>query len=234
MFLKQKHLTASISYNPLFTPFHQSKTGVQQNLSTIGKPKRILIGDFQFPAIHLQIKPLTRPLFSFPEIGFAAIFLTLKINIMMPAKNNSGTLTRRNAFPDFFGELDRFFDNDFNNRFLPANRMMHNIPAINIRENEKDFQIEVAAPGMKKEDFHIDVENGMLMISSEKKEEKEEKEENFTRREYNYSSFQRSFQLPDSVREEDINASYKDGVLMLTIPKNEEAQKPKRRQINIK
>lgn len=137
-------------------------------------------------------------------------------------------------FPDFFSDLDRFFDTDSSNRFMPMNRMMQNTPATNIRETDKEFQIEVAAPGLKKDDFHIDIENGMLTISSEKKEEKEEKDENYTRREYNYSSFQRSFQLPESVREDDINASYKDGVLMLTIPKKEEAQKPQRRQINIK
>ena len=152
----------------------------------------------------------------------------------MPARKDSNSPARRNMFPDLFGDFGSFFDNDlFQNRLMPS-RMMQNMPATNIRENDKDYQIEIAAPGLKKDDFNVDVENGMLTISSEKKDEKEEKDENYTRREYNYSSFSRSFRLPETVKEEDINASYKDGVLMLTIPKKEESQKPKRRQINIK
>ena len=111
---------------------------------------------------------------------------------------------------------------------------MQNMPATNIKENDTNFQIEIAAPGLKKEDFNVDIEKGMLTISSEKKDEKEEKDENYTRREYNYSSFSRSFRLPESVTEDDIDATYKDGVLKLIIPKKEENQKSQRRQINIK
>ncbi|MDX5348970.1 MAG: Hsp20/alpha crystallin family protein [Hymenobacteraceae bacterium] len=157
---------------------------------------------------------------------------------MKPAKRNeSGFPAMRNIFSDFFSDSDNFFGNDFFPARMMPSRMMQNMPATNIRETDKDFQIEVAAPGLKKEDFNIDVENGMLMISSEKKEEKEDKKEeddNYTRREYNYSSFQRSFRLPETVKEEDINASYKDGVLMLTIPKKAETNKNNRRRINIK
>lgn len=154
---------------------------------------------------------------------------------MMPAKKESNSPARRNMFPDFFGDFGSFFDNDFlPNRFMQSSRLLQNMPATNIKETDKSYEIEIAAPGLNKEDFNIDVENGTITISSEKKDEKEEKDENYTRREYNYSSFSRSFRLPETVKEEDIDATYKDGVLMLSIPKKEEAQKPQKRQINIK
>ena len=86
--------------------------------------------------------------------------------------------------------------------------------------------ISVAAPGLKKNDFHINVDGNMLTISAEKEETKEEKEEeNYTRKEYNYSSFSRSFTLPQEVNREKIEASYEDGVLKLVLPKKEEVKK---------
>ncbi len=105
------------------------------------------------------------------------------------------------------------------------------LPAVNIRENAENFAVEMAAPGMKKDDFKIELDGNMLTISSEKREEYEEKEgEKYTKREFSYQSFQRSFQLPkDVVDEEHIQAKYEDGVLHLIIPKKEEAkQKPPR------
>ena len=99
------------------------------------------------------------------------------------------------------------------------------VPAVNISENKEDYRVTVAAPGLKKSDFKIDVEGNMLLISSEKSESKEEKEERYTRKEYSYSSFRRSFTLPDDVRQDKIEASYEDGVLKLTLPKKEEAKK---------
>jgi HSP20 family protein len=85
--------------------------------------------------------------------------------------------------------------------------------------------VSLAVPGMKKDDFNIDVEGNMLTISSEKEESKEEKEDKYTRKEYNYSSFSRSFTLPDEVNKEKIEAKYEDGVLKLMLPKKEEAKK---------
>ena len=153
---------------------------------------------------------------------------------MMPSRRTSNVPATGSILPDLIGDMNRLFENDFfGNRFMPG-QLMQNVPATNIRETEKEYQIEVAAPGLNKEDFHVDVQNRMLIISAEKKVEKNEGDENFTRREYNFSSFQRSFRLPETVREEDIDASYKNGVLMLTIPKVEETGKQKRRQINIK
>jgi HSP20 family protein len=100
-----------------------------------------------------------------------------------------------------------------------------NMPAVNITEKKDDYLISMAAPGLKKEDFKIDVEGNMLTISSEKEEENEEKDERYTRQEYSYSSFERSFTLPDEVNKDKIEAQYKDGVLELVLPKKEEVKK---------
>ena len=95
--------------------------------------------------------------------------------------------------------LSDFFDND---RFFDADWLRkQSVPAVNVKETEKTFEIELAAPGLTKKDFEISVDNGMLTISSEKKEEKEEKEKNYTRKEFSYSSFSRSFTLPENVNE---------------------------------
>jgi HSP20 family protein len=99
------------------------------------------------------------------------------------------------------------------------------MPAVNITENKDDFKVSLAAPGMKKSDFNIDVQGNILTISAEMEEKKEEKEENYTRKEYNFSSFSRSFTLPDEVNKEKIEATYVDGVLNLSLPKKEEAKK---------
>ena len=91
----------------------------------------------------------------------------------------------------------------------------------------------MAVPGFKKSDFHIDLDNQILSISSETKEENEEKEDNYTRREYGYSSFKRTFTLPDSVDDGKINATYTDGILSIKLPKKEEAKQKPIRSIKI-
>ncbi|WP_159801962.1 Hsp20/alpha crystallin family protein [Flavobacterium sp. MK4S-17] len=103
------------------------------------------------------------------------------------------------------------------------------VPPVNIKETDQFFTVELMAPGMKKEDFNIEVDNDLLTISSEIKTEKNEEEGKFTRREFSYSSFKRSFTLPETVNEDEINAAYQDGILKITLPKKEEAlPKPKR------
>lgn len=99
-----------------------------------------------------------------------------------------------------------------------------NVPAVNITENENEYLVSLAAPGLKKEDLKIDVNANMLTISSEKQESKEEKDKKFTRKEYNYSSFSRSFTLPDEINKDNIEARYEDGVLHITLPRKEEAK----------
>ena len=104
-----------------------------------------------------------------------------------------------------------------------------NVPAVNIKETDTSFEIELAAPGKKKEDFNIEIDHNVLTISSDEKTEKEETEGKYTRKEFSYSSFRRAFTLPETVNTENINATYENGVLQVALPKREEAlPKPKR------
>lgn len=119
-----------------------------------------------------------------------------------------------------------FFDLDFlGNR---SGNRSHSLPAVNICEDEKTYEVDVVAPGFKKDDFKVNMEDDILTISAEQKQEKESKDgenKQFSRREYSYSSFTRSFQLPENTKADGIVAKYEDGVLKITIPKT--AQKPK-------
>lgn len=109
-----------------------------------------------------------------------------------------------------------------------------NVPAVNITEQKDEYLVSVAVPGMKKNDFRIDVDGNMLMISSEKEETKEEKDKKFTRKEYSYSSFSRCFTLPEEINKEKIDASYENGVLKISLPRNESGKKPSAKQIAVK
>lgn len=133
-------------------------------------------------------------------------------------KANGPALTN-SLFPDLFN-FDRFFDFD-----LPNMRKMAQVPMVNVKEGKKLFSLEMAVPGMKKDDFDIEIDNNLLTISFEKETEAKEEEDEYTRREYNYNSFSRSFTLPESVDESKIKASYKDGLLKLELPKKEGALK---------
>ena len=135
-------------------------------------------------------------------------------------------LKRDNLFPTWSNDLfdtgrflsPRLFDFG-SDAFDFANR----VPSVNITENEKEFKIEMAAPGLERKDFKVEVENGMLCISSEKEEESKEEKKNYTRREYSYNSFSRSFTLPDNSSPDKIDAKYENGVLNITLPKKEVA-----------
>lgn len=138
-------------------------------------------------------------------------------------------IRRKSMLPSFTDEL--FGDNMFARFFeTPANTTM---PAVNIKEGKEDFTIEVAAPGLDKKDFKIDLNNNILEISSEKEVKNEENGDKFMRCEFSYSSFKRYFTLPDSVESEKIKASYKDGILNVVIPKKDEAKVKPVRQISI-
>ncbi|RIA09682.1 HSP20 family protein [Flavobacteriaceae bacterium MAR_2010_72] len=134
------------------------------------------------------------------------------------------------SLPSFSSWFDNFFENSLGTEFLSNFNTGITLPAVNIKETNEDYVLELAIPGMKKSDFSIDVDNKILSISSEVKLENEQKEDNYTRREFGYSSFKRTFTLPDSVESDKVKATYKDGILMVTIPKREEAkQKPPKR-----
>lgn len=126
---------------------------------------------------------------------------------------------------DFF-DNDRFFDSDWLKK--------QSLPAVNVKETDKNFEIEVAAPGLSKKDFKITVDNGVLTISSEKKEEKEQKEKDYTRKEFSYSSFSRSFTLPENVNEDDVKANYENGLLKLDVAKKVITQTKDKKAIEVR
>ena len=134
--------------------------------------------------------------------------------------------------PPFFPSLiDDFINNDWN---LKVPTFSGTVPAVNIKELDSQFEIELAVPGMKKDDFEIEVEDGVLSISSTQEEEQVNEKGKFTRREFSYSSFRRSFTLPDSVNPTKIDASYKEGVLLVLLPKHKEAQPQPKKLIKIR
>jgi len=138
-----------------------------------------------------------------------------------PEKKNSALLP---GFNDIFESVlgDTFF----------TDRRTASVPAVNILESAEEYQIELAAPGLKKEDFKVAVERDMLIISTQKAQENSNEGKIYNRREYSYAAFTRSFTLPESADADRIQASYTDGVLKLILPKKEEA-KAVSRQIEI-
>jgi len=124
------------------------------------------------------------------------------------------------------------FDSIFNDTFF-SDRMVTRVPAVNISESENNYHVELAAPGLKKDDFKLNLERNQLSISVEQTSEQADNQKNYSKREYSYSSFVRSFTLPDSADHGQIEASYTDGILRIDIAKREEA-KAVRRQIEIK
>ena len=123
--------------------------------------------------------------------------------------------------------MDDFFNNDrflvdFNGYF-PEMNFQNTLPDANIVENKKDYHIELAAPGLDKKDFKIEIKNGILTISAEKEEETKHEDKNYISREFSYSSIFRSFTLPDNLLADKIDAKYENGILKLKLPKSEVA-----------
>ena len=131
------------------------------------------------------------------------------------------------VFSDFF-DTDRFFSPRWSER-----EFAETLPAVNIKENGKQFNIEFAAPGFGKSDFKINVEDDVLTISAEKQEEKKDESERYTKKEFNYSSFSRSFTLPQNANGEKVDAKYENGILKLTLPKKEETKVSSRKEIKV-
>jgi len=138
-------------------------------------------------------------------------------------------LRKHGYFPSF---ADEFFGKDYLSNLI-ENQCNFSMPAVNVTETKDSFRIEVAAPGLNKEDFKIDLHNNTLTISSEKEEKTEEENEKIVRREFSYCSFKRTFSLPDLIVYDNISASHKNGVLYIEIPKRDEAKEKPVRQINI-
>ncbi len=145
---------------------------------------------------------------------------------MTPAQSKKETL-----FPSLLSDLfdtDRFFSNRWFER-----EFKDSVPAVNVIENGKEFNIDFAAPGFSKADFVIDVEDNVLTVSAERSKEEKKEDENFTRKEFSYNSFSRSFNLPKTLNTEKIDARYSEGILRLSIPKKEETKTPAKKQFRV-
>jgi HSP20 family protein len=141
----------------------------------------------------------------------------------------AGTL-KKNELPSIMNWMDDFWNSDrfFGDRLVSKDLF----PAVNVKDRESSYEIELTAPGLRKEDFNIHIENGVLTISSESSKEEEEKNEKFTRKEFRYNAFSRSFSLPDNAKEDDLKALYENGLLKVTIAKKQ-IESPKRKQIEV-
>ncbi len=121
--------------------------------------------------------------------------------------------------PDWFGGMEN---------------LSSNVPAVNIKENEKDFELELAVPGRKKYDFNIEINDNVLTVSSEITTESEAATHNYSRKEFGYTSFKRAFTLPETINEDQIEAAYEDGILKFVLPKKAEALPKPKRHIELK
>jgi len=139
--------------------------------------------------------------------------------------NNNRNNTLLPGFNDVFESI-------FNDTFF-SDRMVTRVPAVNISETENNYHVELAVPGLKKDHFKLNLEQNVLTISVEQNNEQQDNQKNYSKREFSYSSFVRSFTLPESADDNNINATYTDGILSIDIAKREEA-KVMRRQIEIK
>ncbi len=150
----------------------------------------------------------------------------------------NGRVARRNRptfeqFPSLGNLLNDIWSDELPTVFRSNFNEGMTLPKVNIKENTEGFEVEVAVPGFKKDNFNISVENEQLMISAEVEENAEEKNEEFTRREFGYASFQRTFVLPESVDGDKIKANYSDGILSVHLPKKEEAKPKPARTIKV-
>ena len=136
----------------------------------------------------------------------------------------------RNYVPAYW---DDFFNDRFYKNFNTSGRQTQS-PAVNVVEDEKAYRIEVAVPGVNRKDFNLEIEEDVMTISTEKKESKKDQQANYLRREFNYESFKRSFQLPETVDQEGIQASHEAGILTVNLPKREEVVQKAPKQIEVK
>lgn len=138
---------------------------------------------------------------------------------------------RNGRVPAFNYLVDEFFNRNSDHPITSEHQ--HSTPAVNIQETNTHFLVEVAAPGFNKNDFKVEVDNNQLIISSKRENANDESGVHFTKREFSYSSFKRTFTLPESVKGDKITAKYEDGILKLSLPKREEALVKPAREIKI-
>jgi HSP20 family protein len=143
-------------------------------------------------------------------------------SLLTPWNNNFLRPWRSRLFSNNFDDINSLlrFDDVFKDDFFEDDSLM---PAMNVKEHKNDFEIEFAVPGFNKKDFEVDIEEDVLHVSGEKEIEKEEKDNDFARKEFSYKSFKRSMMLPPSVDlDQDVKASYKNGILNVRLLKKEE------------
>ena len=139
-----------------------------------------------------------------------------------------------NRLPSLPSWFDDILGKGFGNEFIANFNTGITLPAVNLINLDNEFVVEMAVPGLKKSDFDISLDNDVLSVGAETKSENNEDNENYTRREFGYSSFKRTFVVPETVETEKISAEYKDGILKITLPKREEAKKKPIKSIAIK
>lgn len=147
------------------------------------------------------------------------------------SESNSGLGFK--SLPSLSSWMDDIINNSFGNEFMSNFNTGITLPAVNVLDNNEEYIVEMAVPGLKKSDFDISLDNQMLSISAELSTENDDVNENYTRREFGYSSFKRTFSLPESVETDKINAKYEDGILKVLLPKRDEAKKKPLRHIEI-
>jgi HSP20 family protein len=164
----------------------------------------------------------------------------LKFNIMsglITATKNGDSKTASlgfNMLPTFPSWIDEIINKNLGTEFMSNFNTGLTLPAVNILETANDYLVEMAAPGLRKSDFNINIDNQLLSISAEIKSENDDLDsENYTRREFGYSSFKRTFTVPESVESEKISAKYEDGILKVTLPKRDEAKKKPLKSIKV-
>lgn len=143
------------------------------------------------------------------------------------AKRNGGLWPK--MVQDFFGAESPF---DWDEKFWFPEKGVE-VPSANVIENDKEFKLELSAPGFEKKDFKVEVDNGIMCISAEKERKSEEEKENYRKKEFSYSSIRRSFTLPENVHEENIDAKYDNGILKIVIPKKAIEAGKSKKAINV-
>ena len=158
------------------------------------------------------------------------------MNNFIPTAKNSSERNSNLGFsslPSLSSWMDDILNKNSANHFVSNYNTGITLPAVNVLDNAEEYIVEMAVPGLKKSDFDINLDNQMLTISAELNEEKENTSKNYTRREFGYSSFKRTFSLPETVKIDKIEAKYDEGLLRVLLPKRDEAKKKPSRQIKV-
>ena len=155
------------------------------------------------------------------------------MTMLIPTRKRKEDNTGLSAMPTLSSWVDDILNNSFGTEFMSNFNTGISLPAVNVIDRDNEYIVEMAIPGMKKSDFDVNIDNQLLTISAETETEEEEKNENYTRREFGYSSFKRTFSLPKTVDTEKISANYKDGILKVELPKFDEAKKKPIKSVKI-